>query len=159
MNDVFLLLGSNLGDRFCFLKDAIALIEKNIAPIVKISSVYETEAWGKTDEPNYLNQVVMIKTDLPPETILQKILEVERSLGRERKERWGSRTIDIDILFYGDQIIAQENLTVPHPRLHLRRFTLEPLVEIDPDIFHPVLKQKVVELKNKLDDNLIVKKL
>lgn len=159
MNEVFLLLGSNLGDRFCFLRDAIVLIEKNIAPIVKASSIYETEAWGKTDEPNYLNQVVMIKTDLPAETILRKILEVERSLGRERKERWGSRTIDIDILFYGDQIITQENLTVPHPRLHLRRFTLEPLVEIDPDIFHPVLKQKVVELKNKLDDNLIVKKL
>lgn len=159
MNEVFLLLGSNLGDRFCFLRDAIVSIEKNIAPIVKASSIYETEAWGKTDEPNYLNQVVMIKTDLPAATILQKILEVERSLGRERKERWGSRTIDIDILFYGDQIITEENLTVPHPRLHLRRFTLEPLVEIDPDIFHPVLKQKVVELKNKLDDNLIVKKL
>ena len=159
MNEVFLLLGSNLGDRFYFLREAVKLIGSTIAPVVKISSIYETEAWGKTDEPNYLNQVLMLYTDISAEVILQKILDIEKSFGRERKEKWGARTIDIDILFYDQQVINTNDLTVPHPRLHLRRFTLEPLAEISPDLYHPILLQTILELKNKLDDNLIVKKL
>src|SRR5579864_9159857 len=100
MIDVFLLLGSNLGDRQLFLQKAIDHIEADIAHVVKQSAIYETQSWGKTDEPNYLNQVIQLKTNLPAQTVLQKALHIEGVLGRKREQRWGSRTIDIDILFY-----------------------------------------------------------
>lgn len=159
MINVFLLLGSNLGDRQLFLKQAIKGIE-NIAEIVKTSSVYETEAWGREGEPDYLNQVILVKTDLLPRAMLKKILDLEKALGRKRNERWGSRTIDIDILFFGEMIIDDNpNLIIPHPRLHERRFTLEPLGELDNQFVHPVLKKTISQLKNELTDSLIVKKL
>jgi 2-amino-4-hydroxy-6-hydroxymethyldihydropteridine diphosphokinase len=156
---VFLLLGSNLGDRQYFLQQAISLIEKNIAPVEKQSSVYETQSWGKADAPDYLNQVITLETNLNAPEVLHKVLEVELMLGREREEKWGSRTIDIDMLFYGDEIINTDNLQIPHPELHKRRFTLEPLAEIDPGFIHPVLKKTISEIKNELKDSLIVKKL
>jgi 2-amino-4-hydroxy-6-hydroxymethyldihydropteridine diphosphokinase len=159
MINVFLLLGSNLGDRHLFLKQAIEHIEKEIAPVSKTSSVYETQSWGKTDAPDYLNQVVMIQTGLSARVILQKILNIERVLGRSRGEKWGPRTIDIDILFYGDAIINEPGLQIPHPELHKRRFTLAPLAEIAPGLVHPVLKNNILHIKNQLKDNLIVKKL
>jgi 2-amino-4-hydroxy-6-hydroxymethyldihydropteridine diphosphokinase len=158
MIDVFLLLGSNLGNRQLFLKQAVDHIEEEIAPVVKASSVYETQSWGKTEEPDYLNQVVLIKTDLPARTVLDKILAIELELGRVREEKWGSRTIDIDILFYGEEIINEHGLHVPHPQLHNRRFTLEPLVEISAGLVHPVLGKTILELKNELNDDLIVKR-
>src|ERR1700712_58908 len=120
MIDVYLLLGSDLGDRKLFLQKAIALIEQEIAPVVKTSSVYETQSWGKSDAPDYLNQVIMVQTELSAQIILQKILEIETVLGRRREEKWGSRTIDIDILFYGDNIIDEPGLQVPHPELQNR---------------------------------------
>ena len=159
MYDVYLLLGSNLGDRRLFLQQAIEYIQQDIAPIVKISSVYETQSWGKTDLPDYLNQVIMLQTALPAQTILKKILEIEITLGRRREEKWGSRTVDIDILFYGDDIINEPGLQVPHPELHKRRFTLEPLNEISPGLKHPVFKTTTSELINALNDDLIVKKI
>lgn len=159
MINVFLLLGSNLGDRSLLLHEAIARIENDIAPALKLSSVYETQSWGKTDAPDYLNQVVMLQTDLPAQTILEKILAIELFFGRKRDEKWGSRTIDIDILFYGDEIINVEGLTVPHPELHNRRFTLAPLAEIAPELVHPVKKKNILQLKSELKDSLIVKKL
>lgn len=159
MNDVFLLLGSNLGDRQTFLTEAIHYIEMGIAPVVKASSVYQTQSWGKTDAPDYLNQVIFLKTDMPPNMLLQKILGIENILGRKREEKWGSRTIDIDILFYGRDIINEPGLTLPHPELHNRRFTLEPLSEIAPDLIHPVLGKSVFQLKSELKDELIVKKI
>ncbi|RYU89910.1 2-amino-4-hydroxy-6-hydroxymethyldihydropteridine diphosphokinase [Mucilaginibacter terrigena] len=159
MINVFLLLGSNLGDRKAFLNKAIERIEQDIAPVVKTSAVYETQSWGKTDLPDYLNQVVILQTGLPAQQVLQKILQIETEMGRMREEKWGSRTIDIDILFYGDEVINDPNLTVPHPELHNRRFTLEPLGMLAPDFIHPVLNKSVLELKNNLKDNLIVKKL
>ncbi|MGN6181199.1 MAG: 2-amino-4-hydroxy-6-hydroxymethyldihydropteridine diphosphokinase, partial [Mucilaginibacter sp.] len=113
MIDVYLLLGSNLGDRELFLHMALRLIESDIAPISKASAVYETQSWGKTDEPDYLNQVIMLKTNLPADEILRKILAIEQEMGRKREEKWGSRTIDIDILLYGDAVINTQNLTVP----------------------------------------------
>ena len=159
MINVFLLLGSNLGDRQLFLKQAINVIE-NIAEIVQISSVYETEAWGVEGQPNYLNQVLLVKTDLLPRAMLKKLLDLEKALGRKRTEKWGSRTIDIDILFFGEMIINDDpNLIIPHPRLHERRFTLEPLGELDNQFVHPVLKKTILQLKNELTDSLIVKKL
>jgi 2-amino-4-hydroxy-6-hydroxymethyldihydropteridine diphosphokinase len=159
MIDVFLLLGSNLGDRQLFLQKAIDQIETDIAPVEKMSSVYETQSWGKTDAPNYLNQVIQLKTDLAPQAVLEKVLYIESVLGRRREVKWGSRIIDIDILFYGNDVIAEPDLNVPHPELHNRMFTLAPLSEIAPDFIHPALNKTVFELKSKLKDNLIVKKL
>ncbi|HTH82735.1 MAG TPA: 2-amino-4-hydroxy-6-hydroxymethyldihydropteridine diphosphokinase [Mucilaginibacter sp.] len=159
MNDVFLLLGSNLGDRKLLLNQAIRHIEYEIAPAIKISSVYETQSWGKTDEPDYLNMVVSLQTDMPAKAILEKILNIEHVMGRKRDEKWGSRLIDIDILYYDSAVIDEPGLHVPHPEMHKRRFTLEPLAEIAPDFVHPVIKKNSIELKNELKDNLIVKKL
>ena len=159
MNNVFLLLGSNLGNRNLFLNQAIEHIEKDIAPVLKASSVYETQSWGKTDAPDYLNQVITLQTNLSAQTVLQKILNIENILGRRREEKWGSRTIDIDILFYGEEIINEQNLHIPHPELHKRRFTLAPLAEIAPQLVHPVINKNILQLKNELKDSLIVKKL
>jgi len=159
MMNVFLLLGSNLGDRNAYLQQAIIAIENEVAPVIKKSSVYETQSWGKTNQPDYLNQVILLQTDLPAQTILQKILNIEWTIGRVREEKWGPRIIDIDILFYGDEIIDEPQLKLPHPELHNRRFTLEPLAEIAPDMVHPVLHNTILQLKNNLTDRLIVKKL
>ena len=157
--NVFLLLGGNLGDRHLFLDQAIKHIANDIAPVLQASSVYETESWGKTGAPDYLNQVIMLQTNLSAQTILQKILNIENILGRSRGEKWGSRTIDIDILFYGQAIINEPGLHIPHPELHNRRFTLAPLAEIAPDWTHPVFKKNILQLKNQLKDSLIVKKV
>lgn len=159
MIDVFLLLGSNLGNREEYLQKAIDLIETEIGVVTQISSVYETEAWGKTDEPNYLNQVVRVNTQLSARQVLEKVLEIETRMGRVREKKWGSRIIDVDILFYGRNIINEPGLIVPHPELHNRKFTLEPLNELVPDLQHPVLKKSIFQLKSELKDNLIVKKL
>ena len=159
MHDVFLLLGSNLGNRQLFLKQAIEYIETEIAPLFKISSVYETQSLGKTDAPDYLNQVIVLQTDLAPPAVLKIVLHTENILGRHREEKWGSRTIDIDILFYGQQIINEPGLVIPHPELQNRRFTLEPLAEIAPDWVHPALKKNILQLKNELIDELNVKKI
>ena len=159
MIDVFLLLGSNLGNRNVFLNNAITYIARDIAPVVKESAVYETQSWGKTDLPDYLNQVIMLQTPLSAQDVLQRILKIEIEMGRKREEKWGSRIIDIDLLFYGSEIINEPNLTVPHPELHNRRFTLEPLAMLAADFIHPVLNKSILELKNSLKDDLIVKKL
>ncbi len=159
MINVFLLLGSNLGNRELQLKKAIIGIEKQISTIIKSSSIYETAAWGKTDTPSYLNQVILLQTALPANIVLEKILNIELDLGRVREEKWGSRIIDIDILFYGDMIIKEQNLQIPHPELHNRRFTIEPLAEIAPDWIHPVLNKSILTIKNELVDTLDVKKL
>ncbi|RFZ85537.1 2-amino-4-hydroxy-6-hydroxymethyldihydropteridine diphosphokinase [Mucilaginibacter terrenus] len=159
MIDVFLLLGTNLGDRHLFLQEAIRLITQQIAPVVKSSSVYETQSWGKTDEPDYLNQVIVLQTILPPAEVLTRILNIEQQMGRKRMVKWGARTIDIDILFYGNEVINNPNLIIPHPQLQNRRFTLEPLAEIAPYLIHPVLNKNILALKSSLKDSLIVKKL
>jgi 2-amino-4-hydroxy-6-hydroxymethyldihydropteridine diphosphokinase len=159
MINVFLLLGSNLGDRNSFLNNAITCIENEIAPVLDKSSVYETQSWGKEALPDYLNQVIMLQTVLTARQVLEKILSIELKMGRRRDEKWNSRTIDIDILFYGNNVIKEPDLIVPHPELHNRRFTLSPLVDIAPDLIHPVFNKTVSELKSDLKDDLIVKKL
>ncbi|MET3979443.1 2-amino-4-hydroxy-6-hydroxymethyldihydropteridine diphosphokinase [Mucilaginibacter sp. UYP25] len=159
MINVFLLLGSNLGNRKSFLHMAIEHVGQEVGTIIQKSPVYETQSWGKTDLPDYLNQVILLQTTLTAQQVLEKVLGIEIELGRTREERWGSRTIDIDILFYGDEIINDENLTVPHPQLHNRKFTLEPLGMIAPDFIHPVLNKTILDLKNSLNDDLVVKKL
>lgn len=159
MDSVFLLLGSNLGNRYFYIHEAVKLIEADIAPVIKASSIYETQSWGKTDAPDYLNQVIVIETDFSAHEVLRRILGIELVLGRVREEKWGSRTIDIDILFYGTHIISEPDLIVPHPGLHNRRFVLEPLAEIAPDFMHPVINKTILIIKTELKDELIVKKL
>ena len=159
MMNVYLLLGGNLGDRQAYLKEAIAHIETEISPVVKASAIYETQSWGKTDSPDYLNQVILIQTELSAQTLLQKLLNIEWVIGRTREEKWGPRIIDIDILFYGDEIIDETDLQVPHPHLHNRRFTLDPLAELAPTLIHPILGKNILQLKDELTDSLVVKKL
>lgn len=145
-NCIYLLLGSNLGDRMQIMQAARDLIQKEIGEILSASSIYETAPWGVLDQPAFLNQVVKIQTELEPEEVLRIILEIEHELGRVRYERWGARVIDIDILYFQDLILDSAHLTIPHPRLHERRFTLAPLAEIAPDYVHPVLIRSSLQL-------------
>lgn len=156
MEKAYLLLGSNLGDSKKNISDAVEFIRKEIGAVNKQSSLYQTASWGKTNQPDFINQVILIETILKPEQLLKNILVIEKKLGRERLEKWGSRTIDIDVLFYGDQIVSEKDLTVPHPFLHQRRFTLMPLMELDPNLVHPVLKATIKQLFDELDDHLSV---
>lgn len=155
---IYLLLGSNLGDRITNLKLAIKYIW-SFSEIVRISSVYETAPWGVTDQPAFYNQVVEIKTATDPKSLLNEILKIEELIGRVRKEKWGARIIDIDILYYGDMKLDQEDLIIPHPGIADRKFTLAPLAELAPDFLHPISGKSNKEMLASLDDQLSVKKL
>ncbi len=159
MPDIYLLLGSNLGDRETYLAKSRKLLEQEIGEIRKKSSLYETASWGKREQPDFLNQVVLVNTETDPQVILANILSIEKKLGRIRGEKWGSRTIDIDILFYGNKIIEETNLVIPHPFLHERRFALAPLMELNPELEHPLMKKTIKELYSSLTDSLLVKRL
>lgn len=158
MPKLYLLLGGNLGDRTLYLQQARESIAAQVGRISQSSSLYETAAWGKTDQPSFLNQVLEVETILSPEDVLQTINQIEHDLGRIRVEHWGARVIDIDILFYDDLVQQTQRLTIPHPQLHLRRFTLLPLHDISPELIHPVLKQSINELLEACPDELEVKK-
>ncbi|MEZ4900690.1 MAG: 2-amino-4-hydroxy-6-hydroxymethyldihydropteridine diphosphokinase [Spirosomataceae bacterium] len=145
-NPIFLLLGANLGKRESTIAKALALISDQIAPIVAQSKLYETAPWGVLDQPAFLNQVLKIETHLSPKVILECILNIEKQLGRKRRLRWGARKIDIDILYYNGLILDTIDLSLPHPRLHERRFTLIPLAEIAPTFVHPLLGKTNEEL-------------
>ena len=159
MVNTFILLGSNLGESKNHISDAISEIASDVGLVTAQSSLYQTAAWGKTDQPDFLNQVIEVKTELEPIRLLESVLLIEKKLGRERYEKWGSRIIDIDILFYDNQIVSLPNLTIPHPFLHVRRFTLLPLNEINSDFMHPVFKKTISQLLFDLDDNLFVEKV
>jgi 2-amino-4-hydroxy-6-hydroxymethyldihydropteridine diphosphokinase len=156
MNNVYLLIGGNMGNRPKNLSESTSWLEKEVGAIVKKSSIYETAAWGVTEQPSFLNQVLFVSTKLPPEDVLKTILSIEEKMGRKRVEKMGPRTIDIDILFYNDEIISLPNLSVPHPHIANRRFVLEPLAEIAPAFVHPVLKKNVAGLLKDCPDTLEV---
>jgi len=156
---VYLLLGSNSGDRVLEIVNAIQRIRKGIGEIKQGSSIYETEPWGFQAEVYFLNQVICVQTILSPEELMEEILNIETETGRIRKNNgYHSRTIDIDILFYSNDVINTESIKIPHPLLHLRRFVLEPLKEIAPDYIHPVIHKSILDIYNECGDNLIVKK-
>lgn len=154
MNKTFLLIGGNLNDRFNLLETANKKIAEKIGLILKISSIYETAPWGFESEQNFLNQVVIVSTELASIELLNKCIEIEMELGRVRVPgQYTSRTMDVDILFYNNEIIHEPDLVIPHERLHQRRFTLEPLVELVPDFIHPVFKKSLSKLLLDCKDN------
>ena len=153
MNTVYIQLGSNIGIRESFIAKSKEQIEENIGEIIKESSVFETIPWGNNNQNNFLNSVIKIKTVFDAFKILQKSQEIENNLGRVRGEKWGERTIDIDILFYNQEIINTEKLNIPHPLLHKRKFVLIPLSEIAPNYIHPILRKNVSDLLSECNDN------
>ena len=164
----YLGLGSNLGDRRKNLESAAQLLfqsrEDSEDPkgrgnlhLLRSSSVYETAPWGYANQPDYLNCVLEVETNLPPDRFLEITQGVEREMGREWSLRYGPRVIDIDILFYGHKTIGQEDLQIPHPRLHQRAFVLVPLAELAPKLTHPVLDLTVDKMKSEVDGKTGVK--
>lgn len=145
MNVAFLCLGGNIGNREFTLKLAVEKINHEIGKVISQSNYYETEAWGVENQDKYLNQCICVETLLPSNQVLKKSLEIELSLGRKRnhKETYEPRTIDVDMLFYNSDIIQTKELSIPHPRLHLRKFVLIPLNEIAPTFVHPVINKTI----------------
>ncbi|MFN0047668.1 MAG: 2-amino-4-hydroxy-6-hydroxymethyldihydropteridine diphosphokinase [Cytophagales bacterium] len=138
--EAYLGLGSNLGDKKENIEKACNLISSEISQIIGFSSFYQTEPWGNSDQAEYLNRVVRIFTDLEPGYLLAQLHKIEDQLGRIRDEKWGARTIDIDLLYYGHFVIDRDDLIIPHPELIERNFVLEPLTEMAPNYLHPVFQ-------------------
>lgn len=157
-NRTVLQLGSNKGNKLEYLKNAINGISE-FSTIVKEGSVYLTEAWGNTDQGDFYNQIIEIETQLDPFSLMEKLLEVEKNLGRVRTDKWGPRIIDIDILFYDQKRIKTKNLEIPHPRLHQRKFVLQPLLEYWSKWEHPIFFKTVDELYYFCKDSLEVKRI
>jgi len=156
---VWLLLGTNLGNRMENLMAATGAIRTFLGTVIKQSHVYETEPWGRTHQPLFYNQVLLIQTPSSALETLHHIKQIEFLLGRDGREKWAPRTLDIDILFFDALNVESPLLTIPHKHLHERRFTLEPLCEIDPDLMHPVFNKTVAELLAACTDPLSVSKL
>jgi len=158
-NQVVLGLGGNMGNRTQHLAMAMVHIIQQIGPITRVSSVYETAAWGIEDQPAFLNLALCISTPFSPLQTLERCLRIEKQMGRHRKMKWGPRIIDIDILLYNDKIIRENQLSIPHPMMHERRFVLAPLAEILPQKKHPLLKKSFKDLLLQCPDTLPVKSI
>jgi 2-amino-4-hydroxy-6-hydroxymethyldihydropteridine diphosphokinase len=159
MNVAYLLIGGNMGDRLKYLSQARDKIEKTCGNVINASSVYETEAWGMREQNSFYNQALIVHTSFDALTFLQCLLNIESFIGRVREEKYGPRLIDIDIIFFNDDITRSEELTVPHPELQNRRFVLLPLNEIAPEKMHPVFKKTIKNLLEECEDKLEVVKL
>lgn len=157
MNNVYLLIGGNVGDRGENLQQAIIALNQTCGEIVRQSAIYETAAWGKTDQQPFLNQALLLVTRFTAPELLQHTLEAENLLGRVRQERYGPRIIDIDILFFNNDIVREPALTIPHPEVQNRRFALTPLYELAPGLVHPVLYKTIGQLLEECKDELEVK--
>lgn len=158
MNRIILLTGSNIGDSLLNLVKAKNKIQTNIGEVRNESSVYITAAWGKRDQPDFLNQVLVADTLLSAIEVLNRILAIEEGMGRVRSEKNDPRTIDIDILFYDSEQVKESHLEIPHPLIGERRFVLEPLNEILPDFLHPVSGKKISQMLSECRDDLVVRK-
>ncbi len=153
LQKVYLSLGSNLGNRIENLRAALQALEKNVGTIDSLSKIYETAPWGKLDQAGFLNLVVCIRAFLPnPMACLTAIQAIEQSQGRQRVEKWGERTIDIDILYWEDVIVCKHELTIPHPLMQYRKFVLVPLADIAPEFIHPILRENTRTLLDKCPD-------
>lgn len=159
MNKVYLLLGSNLGNSMGTLNLATIAIEQNAGKVLNASSFYKTAAWGNEDQPDFLNKILIIETKYTAAETLQIILKIETELGRIRTIKNAARIIDIDILFFNEEIINTQNLIVPHPEIANRRFVLQPLTEVSPDFIHPVLQKNMLQLLAACPDLLNVQKI
>lgn len=155
---VYLSLGSNVGDRAANLNAAVARLGA-FGQVIRVSSFYETEPVELVGQPWFLNCAVKLDTEKMPKQLLTGVLDLEEKMGRRRVQKNGPRTIDIDILLFGSSVIDTRDLTVPHPAMHERRFVLEPLAEIAPDVRHPVFKRTIRELKDALPPGQVVRKL
>ena len=153
MRKIYLSIGSNKGNRYSFIKEALRLIQKDIGEVILISKIYETKSWGFQSD-DFLNLCILIKSELIPTKLISKLKKIEERIGRERNnDKIESREIDIDILFYSDEIVNQKDLIIPHQRLHLRNFVLYPLNDIAADFIHPILLKSVNELLDECEDN------
>lgn len=147
IHTAYIAFGSNLGDKKQHINDALKIIDEHAEiHLTKKSSIIETEPWGYKNQDHFLNGAIEIQTSLSAEELMKTLLEIESKLGRIRDIKNGPRTIDLDIIFFDDQISDDEFITLPHPRMHEREFVLKPLVELNPDIVHPVFKKTITEL-------------
>ncbi len=156
MTGIYLLLGTNLGNKAANLQRAKELLTSHIIVVKKESKIYETAAWGIEEQPSFLNQVIEVDTGKSPERVLSICQLIEEQMGRVRHEKWGERLIDIDILYFGEHPYDKKDLSIPHPGIPERRFTLMPLAEIAPDLMHPILNKTQKELLKECKDELEV---
>ncbi len=157
MNQTYLITGGNLGDRKKNLEQAANYIEEKVGHIRKSSAIYETAAWGNTDQPSFYNQVHLVETELAPEDLMISILSIEQEMGRIRTEKNAARIIDIDILFFNNEIINTESVVVPHKEIPNRKFVLKPLVELAAGFIHPLSHKTIAQLDAETTDQLEVR--
>lgn len=156
---IFLLLGSNIGDKRWHLKEAQILINDEIGKAIGVSGIYETEPWGYTEQDDFYNQIIEIEYKNTCRDLLKQLLAIETNMGRIRSKKWGPRPIDLDILYFGNEIINDPGLIIPHPEIQNRKFTLVPLVEIAPRFLHPILKKTNKQLLENCKDKLDVRRI
>lgn len=154
----YLMLGSNVGDREDYLRRSIHYLQRDVGRVATMSSLYESEPWGFDDPRWFLNRAIAVATDLAPLTLLASVLQIEQTLGRVRTHSgYQARTIDIDILFYGNRVVNLPNLVIPHPHIAQRLFVLQPMAELCPDMEHPVLHRTMAELRDCCTDTMQVR--
>lgn len=159
LQQVYISLGGNMGNTQEIFQKALKEIEEKLGHIVQKSSLYRTAPWGNTQQSDFLNQVILLETEYSPEKLLDNLLTIELLFGRERNIHWGPRTLDLDILFYGELILNKANLTIPHPRITERRFILAPLQQIAAEWLHPLEQKTIQTLLNECKDTSSVEKL
>ncbi len=160
MHTTYIGFGSNIDDRLSFIRNALRLLSQVDGIIVKeISSLYETDPVGYEEQEKFLNGVVAVETHLSPHTLLKTLKDIETNVGRQHRARWRPREIDMDVLIYGEMCLHTPELIIPHPEMHNRRFVLVPLVEIAPDLVHPVLNETIQFLLNRLEDDYSLEKI